>query len=50
MGRIIGRYPTHIEFDFVITRNEGFDLLAEAVEELHRIAPHFFLTRPRWGM
>src|SRR6266567_5872741 len=49
MGGIIGRYPAHVEFYFVITRNEGLDLLAEAVEELHGIAPHFFLTRPRWG-
>src|SRR6266567_1588337 len=32
MSRIIGRYPAHVEFYFVITRNEGLDLLAEAVE------------------
>src|SRR6266436_1038054 len=35
MASIIGRYPAHVEFYFVITRNEGLDLLAEAVEELH---------------
>src|SRR6266571_1267816 len=28
MGSIIGRYPAYVEFYFVITRNEGLDLLA----------------------
>src|SRR5690242_11560499 len=28
MGSIIGRYPAHVEFYFVIMRNEGLDLLA----------------------
>src|SRR5258708_16301237 len=28
IGSIIGRYPAHVEFYFVITRNEGLDLLA----------------------
>jgi hypothetical protein len=41
MGRIIGRYSAHVEFYFVILHNEGLDVLAEAVEQLHRIPPHF---------
>ena len=50
MGRIIGHDPAYVEFYFVITRNEGLDLLAEAVEQLHRIIPHFLLTGHRWGI